>query len=120
MRLLPLLALLAAALGSAPTRAQPAGETIVILDLSGSMWGRIGQETKLDIAREAVRGMFSRFPADSRVGLMAFGHRQARACNDIEMLVPPGPVDQAAVDGVLGRLTARGRTPLTDSVREAA
>ena len=79
MRLLPLLALLAAALGSAPTRAQPAGETIVILDLSGSMWGRIGQETKLDIAREAVRGMFSRFPADSRVGLMAFGHRQARA-----------------------------------------
>lgn len=112
-----------------PAQAQPAaaspaasagGETIVILDMSGSMWGRIGDQTKLQIAREAVRGMFSRFPAGSRVGLMAYGHRQAGQCSDIQMLFPPGPVDSAAVGAVLDRLTARGRTPLTESVRQAA
>ena len=113
-------ALLLAGLVAMPARAQTPPETIVILDMSGSMWGRIGEQTKLEIAREAVRGMFSRFPAGSRVGLMAYGHRRAGECTDIQMLVPPGPVDAAATGAVLDRLTARGRTPLTDSVREAA
>lgn len=113
-------AILLAGLLALPARAQTPPETIVILDMSGSMWGRIGEETKLEIARTAVRGMFSRFPSGSRVGLMAYGHRRAGDCRDIEMLRPPGPVDEAAVGETLGRLTARGRTPLTDSVREAA
>jgi hypothetical protein len=84
-------AFLLAALGTPPARAQTPPETIVIRDMSGSMWGRIGDGTKLDIARGAVRGMFSRFPAGRRVGLMAYGHRRAGDCRDIEMLRPPGP-----------------------------
>lgn len=95
-------------------------ETIVILDMSGSMWGRIGDQTKLEIARGAVREMFTRFPAGSRVGLMAYGHRRAGDCTDIETLIPPGPVDEARLDAMLARITARGRTPLTESVRQAA
>lgn len=107
-------------LPTAAARAQPAPETIVILDMSGSMWGRIGERTKLDIAREAVRGLFANFPAGSRVGLMAYGHHQANQCSDIQMLMPPGPVDAAATSAVLDRLVARGRTPITDAVRQAA
>jgi len=117
------LALILAGLATPPAMAQPtqpAGETIVILDMSASMWGRIGDQPKLEIAREAVRGMFSRFPAGSRVGLMAYGHRQAGQCTDIQMLFPPGPVDATVAGAALDRLTARGRTPLTDSVRQAA
>jgi Ca-activated chloride channel family protein len=113
------LVLLAAPAARSQT-APPTGETIVILDMSGSMWGRIGDQTKLEIAREAVRGMFSRFPADSRVGLMAYGHRRTGQCSDIETLFEPGPVDPAAAGAALDRLTARGRTPLTESVRQAA
>jgi Ca-activated chloride channel family protein len=103
--------------------AQPAamrGETIVILDMSASMWGRIGDKPKLEIAREAVRSMFSRFPATSRVGLMAYGHRQAGQCSDIQMLFPPGLVNATVASGALDRLTARGKTPLTEAVRQAA
>ncbi|WPB83944.1 vWA domain-containing protein [Sediminicoccus rosea] len=123
MRLLLSLAVALAGLVAPPARAQPAppqGETIVILDMSASMWGRIGDQPKLEIAREAVRGMFARFPAGSRVGLMAYGHRRAGQCSDIQMLFLPGPVDVAAAGAALDRLTARGRTPLTDSVRQAA
>lgn len=96
------------------------GETIVILDMSASMWGRIGDKPKLEIARDAVRGMFARFPATSHVGLMAYGHRQAGQCSDIQMLFPPGPVNATAVNSTIDRLTARGKTPLTDAVRQAA
>jgi Ca-activated chloride channel family protein len=64
--------------------------------------------------------MFARFPATSRVGLMAYGHRQAGQCSDIQMLFPPGPVNAAAVNSTIDRLTARGKTPLTDAVRQAA
>jgi Ca-activated chloride channel family protein len=124
MPLLPRLAAAAAlSLAALPAAAQaPATppETIVILDMSGSMWGRIGDATKLEIARGAVREMFTRFPAGSRVGLMAYGHRRTGDCADIETLIPPGPVDAARIEQTLGRLTARGRTPLTDSVRQAA
>jgi Ca-activated chloride channel family protein len=112
----------ALALAATPVAAQPATppETLVIIDMSGSMWGRIGDQTKLEIARGAVREMFTRFPAGSRVGLMAYGHRRAGDCADIETLIPPGPVDQAQLDATLARITARGRTPLTESVRQAA
>ncbi|WP_198373463.1 vWA domain-containing protein, partial [Roseomonas rosulenta] len=123
MRHLLGLALALACMAASPARAQPAqqqGETIVILDMSASMWGRIGDRTKLEIAREAVRGMFTRFPAGSRVGLMAYGHRRAGQCSDIQMILEPGPVDAAAAGQALDRLTARGPTPLTDSVRQAA
>jgi Ca-activated chloride channel family protein len=114
------LACVAAPHARAQQPAQQAGETIVILDMSASMWGRIGDQTKLEIAREAVRGMFTRFPAGSRVGLMAYGHRRAGQCSDIQVLFEPGPVDAAAAGQALDRLTARGRTPLTESVRQAA
>lgn len=123
MRHLLGLALALACVGAPPAPAQPAqqqGETFVILDMSASMWGRIGDQTKLEIAREAVRGMFTRFPPGSRVGLMAYGHRRAGQCSDIQMIFEPGPVDAAAAGQALDRLTARGRTPLTESVRQAA
>ncbi|MBB5689196.1 Ca-activated chloride channel family protein [Roseomonas alkaliterrae] len=120
MRRLLLSAVLLAGLAAPPAHAQTPPETVVILDMSGSMWGRIGEETKLEIARGAVREMFSRFPEGSRVGLMAYGHRRTGDCRDIEMLVPPGPVEPARIEATLSRLTARGRTPLTESVREAA
>lgn len=112
----------ALALAATPAAAQPATapETLVILDMSDSMWGRIGDQTKLEIARGAVREMFTRFPAGSRVGLMAYGHRRAGDCADIETLIPPGPVDEAQLEATLARITARGRTPLTESVRQAA
>lgn len=77
--------------------------------MSGSMWGRIGEETRHSIAREAVRGMISRFPAGSRVGRMAYGHRRTADRRDIEMLAPPAPLDAARLGATLDRL-GRGTT----------
>ncbi|MEZ5392330.1 MAG: VWA domain-containing protein [Bryobacterales bacterium] len=62
---------------------------VLILDASGSMWGRVGGETKIEAARRVVRDLTVKLPTEARLGLVAYGHRQKGDCNDIEELVAP-------------------------------
>lgn len=110
------LALLAA--GGIAEADQPS--TIVILDGSGSMWGRIHGRPKLEIAREAVSQVLGQIPADQSLGLMAYGHRTRGDCSDIELVVPPAPGTVDAIRQAVGSMRFQGRTPLTESVRQAA
>ena len=125
-------ALLASAVASSPSwAAQPAtqssakanskaGESILILDASGSMWGQVGGRAKIEIAREAVGKMLATWPRDQSLGLMAYGHRRKGDCNDIELLSRPGPVARDAFQKMVDRLQPKGMTPITASVRQAA
>jgi Ca-activated chloride channel family protein len=101
----------------APARAQ---DTMIVLDGSGSMWGRVDGRTKIEIAREALGGLTRALPAGTRLGLMAYGHRRAGDCADIETLIPAGPLDPAAFAAAAGRVTPRGRTPISASLQRAA
>jgi Ca-activated chloride channel family protein len=74
----------------APVAAQEAGRTMIIMDGSGSMWGRIGKQPKLKIAKRAVIQFLKRLPNEMEVGLMAYGHRREGDCDDIQVLVKPG------------------------------
>lgn len=47
---------------------------------------------------------------------MAYGHRQRGDCEDIEMLISPGPVDKAAFVATVKKLMPRGRTPITGAL----
>mgnify|MGYP002136026009 CR=1 FL=1 len=80
-------ALLACAIGG-QAQAQPAapqgpGQSMLVLDASGSMWGQIGGKPKIEIAREAVASMLQSWPASQQLGLMAYGHRSKGNCADI-------------------------------------
>jgi Ca-activated chloride channel family protein len=112
------LALLAALL-AAPAAAQ-APDALLILDASNSMWGRVDGRPKIVIAREAVADLARALPAGTRMGLMAFGHRRPGDCGDIELVLPPGPVDPAGFAARAGALAPRGRTPLTAAITRAA
>ena len=46
--------------------AQDEGRTMLILDGSGSMWGRIDGTPKIEIARGAVDGMLANWPEIAR------------------------------------------------------
>ncbi|MBR0683875.1 VWA domain-containing protein [Roseomonas eburnea] len=96
--------------------AQPA---VLVLDGSSSMWGRIGTRSKVDIVRDAVAGLMSRWAAARPVGLVAYGHRRAQDCADIEMLRAPA-TNAAGIVALTQRITPRGRTPMADAVRLAA
>ena len=107
---------------AAPAAAAPAGSTatIIVLDASGSMRERIKGETKIDIAKRAVRELVGGLPADARLGLVVYGHRSLNDCDDIELLIPPGPVDQAAFAAAVAGIKPRGMTPLSAAIVFAA
>ena len=117
-------ALLACAIGG-QAQAQPAapqgpGQSMLVLDASGSMWGQIGGKPKIEIAREAVASMLQSWPASQQLGLMVYGHRSKGNCADIEMLKAPGSVEKAGFQQAVNALQPKGMTPISASVRMAA
>lgn len=96
----------------------------VILDMSNSMWGQVNGRAKIDLAREALAGALTGFPADIPIGLRAYGHRvgvenKDAGCDDTERLIAPAPGNGPAIVALAGRLTPRGQTPIARSLREA-
>lgn len=112
--------LFAAALGFLPAEVMAEGRSIIVLDASGSMWGQIDGRPKLEIAREALAEVVQSIPADTELGLIAYGHREKGSCTDIELIVPPAAGTAAAISEAAAKMQFLGKTPLTESVRQAA
>ncbi|MHB8809141.1 MAG: vWA domain-containing protein [Desulfobulbaceae bacterium] len=107
--------------GAATTpQAEGGNPTVLILDASGSMWGKIGGKEKIVIAKEVMNELIDGLPADMQVGLSVYGHRREKDCDDIEMLVPIGKLNKAAMKAKIATIKAKGKTPLSDAVRQAA
>jgi len=103
-----------------PAAPQGPGQSMLVLDASGSMWGQIGGKPKIEIAREAVASMLKSWPTSQQLGLMAYGHRSKGNCADIEMLKAPGSVDKTSFQQSVNALQPKGMTPISASVRMAA
>jgi len=96
----------------------------VIMDASNSMTGAVGGETKIAAARRVLKRTIEGLPDSMNVGLRVYGHRFAtddydNACRDTELVVPIGPVDKAALVGMVEKIQTKGRTPLVASVLAA-
>ncbi|MEO9228892.1 MAG: VWA domain-containing protein [Devosia sp.] len=111
----PLTALLGLALP-----ALAADRAIIILDASGSMWAQINGKARIDIARDTLKTVLAGVPSDLELGFMAYGHRSKGDCNDIEMLVDPAPGTADAISAAASKLSPKGKTPLSASVKMAA
>lgn len=105
---------------ASPGIAQAEGRTIIVLDGSGSMWGQIDGRPKLEIAREALETVLAGMPADTELGLIAYGHRTKGDCDDIETLVAPAKGTAQAISDAAAKMQFLGKTPLTEAVRRAA
>jgi len=113
----------AAGLGLCLMLAAPAAaaeRVMVVLDGSGSMWGQIDGEAKISIARRVLSEVLGSVGDDIELGLMAYGHRREGDCSDIELIVAPGPGNGPAVSTAADAITPLGKTPLSESVRQAA
>lgn len=103
-----------------PAAAQEsAGDSILVIDASGSMWGQIEGEAKIAIAKTVLGDLLNDLPAERRLGLIAYGHRRAGDCADIEELAAVG-ADRAAIAGAVQKLNPKGKTPMADAVKLAA
>ena len=94
-------------------------ETVLVLDASNSMWGEIDQVPKINLAKDAVSGLLDEWDLEQPLGLVAYGHRDARSCGDSELLVQPG-ASIRALKRATNSIFPLGRTPLTDAMMMAS
>jgi hypothetical protein len=95
----------------------------IIMDASNSMWGQIGGEAKITIARKVLAQIINGLPDSMNVGLRVYGHRYGlndpKACTDTQLLVPIGPVAKGQLIDTVNKIQLKGKTPLVLSVLEA-
>jgi Ca-activated chloride channel family protein len=103
----------------------PPTRVIVMIDGSGSMAGRMGGRTKLELAREAALGFVDGLPASVRTSLLVFGQQgnnsqagKAKSCSAIDVLAPMS-ADRGRLRTALGQVRAVGWTPLAAGLDRA-
>lgn len=111
-----ILSVLAASLSAQPT---PSARYLFILDASGSMWQKLGEEYKISVAKSVMKNLVQKLPADARAGLIAYGHNRKSDCEDIETLVALSPLDKAAFHAKIDALNPQGKTPIAKSINHA-
>lgn len=109
-----------------PGQAVEAGSRIeVVLDVSGSMRGRLGGTDKMEVGRNLVRELHRHLvEADGPAvaGLRVYGassHRLERDCRDTSLLAAPGD-SLASWDAALAAVRALGVSPLATALEAAA
>lgn len=107
---------------SRPLQAAEPANVMIVFDGSGSMWGRPPGErqSKLGLARDALRQALPRLSQQTRIGLTVFGHRRPGDCTDVEIITRPALVDPARILGPLERLNPKGKGPIALAIGEAA
>ena len=97
---------------------------LLIVDASGSMQARLGDGTRIDAAKEAVRDLVGALPRSARVGLRVYGSRVGNddprsGCRDSELIAPVRRLDRARLRRRVGAVRARGFTPIGLSLLRA-
>lgn len=90
-----------------------------ILDASNSMWGQTDDVPKIDTARSVLSELLARTASDTRVGLMAYGHRSKTSCDDIQIIAPLGTDTPEQLIAALGKIQPTGMTPIAAALAAA-
>ena len=119
----PAAALLAAILPPLADRAEAQTPTtepaaIVVLDGSGSMWGKHGRDVKFYMARDALKQALPKY-RHLKIGLSAFGHRRQGDCSDAETVFPPVKGEQDRMSPFLDKFNPKGRGPVVAGIKAA-
>jgi Ca-activated chloride channel homolog len=93
---------------------------ILVLDASGSMRAKINGVSKMDIAKDVVGKVIAHWKPEDDLGLVVYGHREKDSCTDIETVMPPRPLNSGAYMSPIKGLVPKGKTPMTQAVRQAA
>ena len=103
----------------------PPARVAVLIDGSGSMAGRMGGRTKLELARESAAGFVDGLASSVQTSLLAFGQQgdnsaagKARSCSALDVLAPMS-TDRSRLRDGLARVRAVGWTPLAAGLERA-
>lgn len=95
----------------------------IVLDASGSMAGKIGDKTKMELAKEAIKEFAASLPAGATVSLRVYGHRgsnanedKERSCSSSELVYTFQTYDPQKLDAALSQFAPTGWTPIANSL----
>lgn len=115
-----LVAGLLAFLGSLSTPSFGQTNVLLIVDFSGSMKKVVaGKETRMDAAKRVLGDTLRDMPDSVRLGLLAYGHRRAKDCQDIELVSPIGADTPARITERVQGFRPIGETPIAAALQEA-
>lgn len=116
--LLAVLAMLPVVYGTAQAAEGP--PLTVVVDGSGSMWGKLGTErlAKFQVVRQGLAEALPKLPAGTPLSLVAYGHRRA-GCQDVEVLRAPEAAEPERVVDLLADFNPKGRGPVTAGLQAA-
>ena len=97
-----------------------AGNLLFILDSSGSMWGKVDGTAKIETAKITLSKLIGDIPPGTKVGLMAYGHREKKSCTDVEVLLPVGHATAQSVSAQLDNVDPKGKTPIAYALEQSA
>jgi hypothetical protein len=99
---------------------------LLMLDSSGSMAGQVGGETKIDVAKGALRRYVDAISDFYQLGFLVYGHKgtntpegKAESCAGIELLAPLGTLDRSSFPAILGQFQPTGWTPIASALQQA-
>lgn len=94
---------------------------MVVLDASGSMWGKVEGRAKFEIVRQSFAKLLKGWQGKNvDAGLIVYGHRRKGDCSDIEVVSAPAPLAGSKLSEKVAQISPKGKTPLGESVRLAA
>jgi len=95
----------------------------IVVDASRSMWGRMGGEPKMAVAKEILQDVSHWFPDDLDLALRAYGSTSPSDqidCADSTLLVPFGEENREPIREAIARLQPLGQTPIAYALNQAA
>ncbi|MBH0176157.1 VWA domain-containing protein [Fictibacillus sp. 23RED33] len=98
----------------------------IILDASGSMAAKIGNKTKMELAKDSIKEFASKLPSNANVALRVYGHKgsgndsdKALSCGSSELVYSLQKFDDADFSNSLNKFKPAGWTPIALALNEA-
>lgn len=103
-----------------PAFADDERATMLLIDGSGSMWGRLDADprAKIDIVRD-IAGAKLTSVTGGKAGFASFGHRRKGDCSDADVIAAPQTAREPVL-GPLSKLNPKGKGPLALALRTTA
>ena len=95
----------------------------IVVDASRSMWGRIGGEPKMTVAKDILEDVSYWFPDDLDLALRAYGSTSPsdnNNCADSTLLVPFGDYNRDPIRHAIAGLKPLGQTPIAYALNQSA
>ena len=89
----------------------PSRHIELIVDASGSMTDKMLDNTRMSVAKSAVKNLLKALPDNTPLGLRVF-----RGCDDIKPVIPIAKVDKAAYAASVDKIEPFGGTPIVASI----